>query len=165
MTAPLRLLPFLMLAGGAAWGHAPGFLSDPVVTHTNGMRLASSTSTRSHNVYWQCEAGRHGYCDGRLHSPCRDSWRALGTRCHGRFLPPPTPMQPAGTRTAHAMDGLELADSESLGPMVVARAHPPLTPDQPSPPADFAAPGTSTDGDWMNALQTIGRKMMSTPED
>ncbi|QDT70112.1 hypothetical protein MalM25_30570 [Planctomycetes bacterium MalM25] len=140
-----------LLATTPCWGHAPGYCSDPVVTHTNGMRLASSTSLRNHNVYWRCDGGHIGYCDGKLHGPCRDSWRTLGTRCHGRFYPPHTPMGPTGSQTAHSADGMEYEQSESLGV---------LTSDGPRPTTQsprLLGPATpAAGGGIQDALQAIG---------
>lgn len=162
------LLLLLLLAAPDA-GIAAGFLLDPVVTHTNGMRLASSTSTRSHNVYWQCDDGHVGYCDGVMHTHCRDELRKLGTRCHGRFVPPYTPMGPTSPRASHSIDGLEPASGESLG--LLANEAPRL------PAAPAAAGGAAASagapsllpsappagGAWLDAIQTIGKKMMTTP--
>ena len=92
-------------------------LLDPVVTHTNGVRLASSTPQRSHNMYWQCDPLHLGYCGGQMHGPCRSDLRSIGTRrpC-GCFPLPPGPMPgPVGSKSLHAQDGLELDDGERLG--------------------------------------------------
>ena len=67
------------------------FWQDPVVTHTNGMRLASTTSQRSHNVYWQCDPYHHGYCNGRIWGPMRDDFKSIGTRIHRGYRLPYTP--------------------------------------------------------------------------
>ncbi|MEO0529313.1 MAG: hypothetical protein AAF266_01920 [Planctomycetota bacterium] len=151
------------------FAHGPGFLSDPVVTYTNGMRLASSTSTRSHNVYWRCDPGHIGYCDGQLHSPCRNDWRSLGTRCHGQYVPPYTPMGPTGTEGLHTADGMEHGDGESLGLLGQtalrageAGAALPAGEAVPSFGQPTANPNANG-GIWLDALQTIGRKMMDTP--
>lgn len=157
------------LAAVPCFAHGPGFFSDPVVTYTNGMRLASSTSTRSHNVYYQCDPGHVGYCDGKLRSPCRDDWRSLGTRCHGQFMPPFAPSGPTGGHAMHTADGLEQASSESLGMLgqtalragAIRSASAPgeAVPSFDQPIADPPA----GDGIWLDALQTIGRKMMTSP--
>ncbi len=140
-----------LLMTAPSLGDAPGYCSDPVVTHTNGMRLASSTSLRNHNVYWRCDAGRIGYCDGSLHCPCRDSWRTLGTRCHGRFAPPYTPMGPTGSLTAHAADGIEHYQGESLGVLTSDGPRPTARPPRQLGPA---APGINSC--LQDTLQAIG---------
>lgn len=156
-----------LLAGSPAGAGAPGFCSDPLVTHTNGMRLASSTSTRSHNVYWQCEAGHVGYCDGCLRSPCRDSWRSLGTRPGGKYRPPYTPMGPTSDERPYSVDGLEHASSESLGtlggaPVGVAAGNAAAGPTLagPGPAATTATGPAQSAAPWLDAIQTIGRKMI-----
>lgn len=145
-----RCTALALLTTAPCLGHAPGYCSDPVVTHTNGMRLASTTSLRNHNVYWRCDGGHIGYCDGKLHGPCRDSWRTIGTRCHGRFYPPYTPMGPTGSQTAHAPDGLEYEQGASLGV---------LTSDGPRPSGQTPGqlgPAASGATNIQNALQAIG---------
>lgn len=152
----------LSLALTPSLGWAVGFLSDPVVTHTNGMRLASTTSSRSHNAYWQCDPGHLGYCDGRLYSPCRNDWRSLGTRHHGHFAPPYTPMGPTSSRTHHSLDGLEEYSGESLGAISPdGLPAPPI----PRPVEAATGPSASIGGDWLDSLQTLGRKVMSTPDE
>lgn len=158
---------------------AAGFLSDPVVTHTNGMRLASTTAERSHNVYWRCDTNHLGYCDGCLYSPCRNDWRSLGTRPAGEFGVPCTPRGAVNGEIPHAHDGLEPGTSELLGLLApepaagAARAGAPVgstgTADgatqavaAPAPAAGATA-GADSGGLWIDAIQTIGRKMMATP--
>lgn len=138
-----------LLVSAPACGHGPGpdYCWDPVVTYTNGMRLASSTSLRNHNVYWRCDSGHVGYCDGQMHGPCRDAWRAIGTRCHGQFLPPYTPMGPTGSHTVHSADGMEHGQGESLGM---------LTSDGPRPSAQPPQPLSPTGGGIQDALQALG---------
>lgn len=172
MSLHLRCLTFcLLFAATQALAHGPGFFSDPVVTHTNGMRLASSTSTRSHNVYWQCESGHVGYCDGKLRSPCRDDWRSLGTRTEGQFIPPYTPMGPTSSRQMHMADGIEYTSSESLGMLGLTTLRPAgegrngaasveAIPSFAPPLSDTGSSG----GVWTDALQTISRKMLATPD-
>lgn len=128
------------------------FWQDPVVTHTNGMRLASSTSLRSHNVYWRCDEDRVGYCDGQMHSSCKDDWRDLGTRkkgCYPVFYGPRPGM--TGTETGHAMDGLEMGDSQRLGTLRMDEGD--ALRMSLAPPAPSAAP---VGGSLLDALRTLG---------
>ena len=91
-------------------------LLDPVITHTNGVRLASSTPERSHNMYWQCDPNHIGYCGGRMYGPCRNDLRSLGTRPMGCLPLPPGPAPgPVRSHTMHAMDGIEQEDGATLG--------------------------------------------------
>lgn len=162
-----------LLATQAVCHGAPGYCSDPLVTHTNGMRLASTTSTRNHNVYWQCESGHVGYCDGKLRSPCRDDWRSLGTRCRGRYVPPYTPMGPTKSDTIHSMDGLEQETSVSLGRLVQTTG--PAGNDRRAPvgrasaappalsPVGGPTPAPAVGSNWLDAVQSIGKKMMAAP--
>lgn len=149
----------LLLVAAPALGHGPGCLSDPVVTHTNGMRLASTTSFRSHNVYWRPDPYHLGYCDGRLYSPCRNDWREIGTRHWGRYCPPTTPLGPTARHAPHAPDGLENLTGESLGVLAADGVRPiPEAPSRPAPPAAPAGAG------WYDAIETLGRQMMTTPD-
>ena len=139
-----------------------GCCHDPVVTFTNGMRLPSTTALRSHNVYWQCDPYHLGYCDGRLYSPCRTSWRSIGTRPCGQFVPPYAgPQRPTGSVTARLPDGMEASSAETLGmlPTEEGLALPvaPVGQEAVTPPVGQAAP---EGGIWIDALQTLGRKML-----
>ncbi|MEN1682027.1 MAG: hypothetical protein AAGJ46_20800 [Planctomycetota bacterium] len=84
-----RLLPVLFAALAVLPATAPAGnrLLDPVTTYTNGMPLASSTSLRNHNVYYQCDPGHVGCCDGRYNRPCCNSLLHPNTCC-GRWRPP-----------------------------------------------------------------------------
>ena len=117
IATPIRVaLAVSLLLGAASACNAICCLCDPVVTHTNGMRLASSTPERSHMVYWTCNPLHLGYCGGRMQGPCRSDLRSLGTRSHGCFPLPPGPSPgPVSPRSAHAADGMELGDGERVG--------------------------------------------------
>lgn len=157
--------------------YAPGCLCDPVVTHTNGMRLASSQAHRSHNVYWRCDEGHVGYCSGRYYAPFRNDWRSLGTRYHGRFEPPRTPVGPTARATSHSQDGIEDVSGETLG--TIQPIVGPLPANSPLGASgrdrDLASfggammsalsreqspPPESKSGSWVDAINEIGRKMM-----
>lgn len=145
-----------------AGSQAAGVLCDPVVTYTNGMRLASTTALRSHNVYWQCDRGHVGYCDGRSYTPCRNALRELGTRPHGRFVPPYTgPGGSTSPMTTHSHDGFEPTTSETLGVLTVGEgaAAPLGQRGEAGPVAPIAPPVEG--GALFDTLQTIGRKMMA----
>ncbi|MEQ8848126.1 hypothetical protein [Botrimarina sp.] len=149
----------------------PCFLCDPVVTYTNGMRLASTEACRSHNVYWRCDPGHIGYCGGRMSGPLHNDLRSLGTRPWGVYVPPPTPRGPVGNADFGGPEGLEDAHSESLGSIALAAGleRQPLdaAPRRGAPPAAAPLPPrpeAGGEGDWLNAIQTIGRQMMATPE-
>lgn len=170
----------LLVALTASWTDAclagyPGCLCDPVVTHTNGMRLASTEAQRSHNVYWRCDPGHIGYCDGRMYGPFQNDWRSLGTRRWGKFQPPITPHGPTGNNVVGACEGIEEAGSATLGslaavgpdgasrPAGVAAA--PAALPLPLPAAAGGALPPAPEGDnWLDAIQTLGRKMIATPE-
>ncbi|TWT97066.1 hypothetical protein Pla108_28430 [Botrimarina colliarenosi] len=170
-TQLLVLRTALTVAAVPATGFGAGFLSDPVVTHTNGMRLASTTADRSHNAYWTCDPSHLGYCNGQTYSPCRNDLRDLGTRPHGRFLPPCTTRGPIDGQAMRIPDGIEGGFSESLGTVAVdpSLSRPALAPLGPpsglgpleAPPAPAAG---ANGGLWMEALQTIQRKMMIDPD-
>lgn len=157
----------MLLLTQAACGKAPGFLYDPVVTHTNGIRLSSTTSTRNHSVYWQCEPGHVGYCDGHYHTPCLDDWRSLGLRCHGRYAAPSTPMGPTSNEGVHGIDGMEYDSGGSVGLIQVTAARPLLNGPRAAAalgsaqnlPGDGAPP--ESQDQWLDTLQTLGRKMMT----
>lgn len=160
----------LTIAVTPAVSSAVGFLSDPLVTHTNGMRLASTTALRSHNAYWQPDPGHLGYCDGYLYSPCRNDWRSLGTRHRGQFAPPATPLGMTANQGHHLPDGLEVASGESLGAISAASVGTlptlPATEQGPGALPDLRPADSPTQSDiWIDTLQTLGRKMMSTPEE
>ncbi|MEN0109862.1 MAG: hypothetical protein AAF805_03980 [Planctomycetota bacterium] len=144
-----------------------GRLLDPVVTHTNGMRLASTTPLRSHHVYWQCDPNHTGYCGGRYYTHCRNSLRGVGERCHGEFCPPYTDSSGATlNHTHHAIDGLENADAASLGTLPSDPSVVPLAQQAAADGATAAAGATDTaappaGGIWLDALQTISQKMMA----
>ncbi len=129
------------------------FWQDPVVTYTNGMRLASSTSLRSHNAYWQCDPDRVGYCDGQMRGPCKDSLRSLGTRqkgCYPIFYGPRPGM--AGTQTGHSMEGLETGDAERLGTLRIDEGD--ALRMSLAPPTPAAPP--AGDSSLIDALRTLG---------
>lgn len=116
-----RLLPAcfaaLMLCPGPAEGG--NRLLDPVTTHTNGMPLASSTTLRNHNAYYQCDPGRVGCCGGRYVRPCLDSLLRPNTCC-GRWSPP---QQEGWQRPlTQPMADVEGARFESLGQFTAAPA-------------------------------------------
>ena len=92
-------------------------LLDPVVTHTNGMRLASTTSQRNRNVYWTCDPLHLGFCDCQMHGPCRSDLRSLTTRgCCGCFPLPPGPSPgPVSPKSHHSYEGVEDDYGASLG--------------------------------------------------
>ena len=160
-----RILLVTAFAAAVQLAPAAGYLWDPVVTYTNGMRLASTTSLRSHNAYWQCDRGHIGYCDGRMHGPCCNELRELGTRDHGRFvLPYGTAVGPSSREAPHSHDGLENADSEPLGllPAVGIDGVPVGGPAPTTPGAPAATPAPApVGGVWLDAIETIGRKMMT----
>lgn len=159
----LVLRTVVSVAALPATGLGAGYLMDPVVTYTNGMPLASSTSERSHNVYWQCDPARLGYCDGHIHSPCRNDIRALGTRHWGRFNPPYATTGPVDGQTEHLPDGLEHQTSEVIGAVSIdpSATRRPL----PEPPAAAPSAGAPPSGGvWIDALQTLQRKMMIDPD-
>lgn len=138
---------------------------DPVVTYTNGIRLPSTTSLRSHNVYWQCDPHHVGYCDGRMYCPCRNELRNAGSRlAYGYRLPygttnPPVPA-PHGV-TFHSIDGMEMAQGERLGQIPVDQGNTPrlgVAPVATGVPAGAAAlPGGT---DWLNSLKTLSDKVI-----
>ncbi len=157
-----------LAAGATTASHAAGYqhLLDPVVTHTNGMRLASTTSLRNRNVYYQCDPGHVGYCDGHLHTPCLNDWRSLGTRECGRFVPPYTPNGPTGTETVHSHDGLEQTSGESLGAISTDPNRlitPATTRGGAAPQAQEQAAEAPSGGIWLDAIKTIGTKI-AAPE-
>lgn len=161
----------VLLMSQAACGKAPGFLCDPVVTHTNGMRLSSTTTTRNHNVYWQCEPGHVGYCDGHYHTPCLDDWRSLGTRCHGRYAAPYTPMGPTSNEGVHTPEGMECGSGGSVGMIQVAATRSPQVRPRASaaggnsgPTLPGGAVPPASQDQWLDTLQTLGRKMMTGAE-
>lgn len=147
------------------------FWQDPVVTFTNGMRLPSSTSQRSHNVYWQCDPGRRGYCDGRIYGPCRNELHSAGSRVHHGYRLPysPTPGPVAGWGAGHSHDGFEAAQGERLGAIPLDEGNAPrlgLAPTASGGVAD-AAPSASqppTGGIWLDTLQTLGEKVMKNAQ-
>lgn len=109
-------------------------LLDPVVTHTNGVRLASSTPERSHNMYWQCDPLHMGYCGGRMHGPCRSDLRSTCSRPFARLPMPPGPAPgPVGVEGGHTIDGMEMATGERLGsfPLLEATILTPAVPGLP----------------------------------
>lgn len=158
----MNAMQFLMLRTAATVAALPatcmgaGFLCDPVVTHTNGMRMASSTSLRSHNAYWQCDPGHIGYCDGHYNHPC---FNATKTHHWGRFVPPPTPMGATSSKSVHMYDGLEMATSESLGTISPDGVRPPTL----QPGAAPALPSEGSGGIWIDAINSIGRRVMPAP--
>ncbi len=94
---------------------------DPVVTHTNGMRLASTTPQRSHNVYWQCDPYHHGYCNGRIWGSMRDDFKSIGTRLGRGYRLPYAPYpgavsdHPGGYYSGGAIHTVEAEGFERLG--------------------------------------------------
>jgi len=142
---------------------------DPVVTHTNGMRLASSTSERSHNVYWQCDVHRKGSCDCQMQTCCRAAIHRPPCSC----APPTGPV--GGVYAAHAPDGIEAGDTEHLGPLTLdAPGVPRVASDAGTSPLSAAPPANTpttlivppTGTVWLDSIQTIGQKMLgglSTP--
>ncbi len=113
-------IAFILLGAQAASAAEVVFWQDPVVTHTNGVRLASSTPLRSHNAYWQCDQEHRGYCNGRVVSPCRDDLVEIGSRlgCGYRLPYGPKP-RAVGNSTYveydHGFEAIEMVDSERLG--------------------------------------------------
>lgn len=77
--ACLTLIPFV--------ASAQSRLLDPVVTHTNGMPLASSTPYRSHIAAYQCDPNRVGCCGGRYNLPCLNSLLDPNNCCTGSRRP------------------------------------------------------------------------------
>lgn len=92
--ACLTLIPFI--------ASAQSRLLDPVVTHTNGMPLASTTPLRSHNVNYQCDPDRVGCCGGRYNLPCVNSLLRPDHCCTGS--------RPAGV--AYDTMGMEMLSVE-----------------------------------------------------
>lgn len=149
-TAALALLG----AADSALGQISCF-QDPVITHTNGMRLASSTPERSHNAYWQCDPGRIGYCNGRLYGPVKNDLHSLGTR-HGCFPMPPGPQPgPVSGLTGHIPEGMEIGDAERLGTLrVMAGGGAPLSAAGPARVAPTVAAGET----WADSIRQLGDK-------
>ncbi len=158
----LMLRTAITVAALPATSFGAGFPMDPVVTYTNGMPLASSTSERSHNVYWQCDPARLGYCDGRIHSPCRNDLRGLGTRPWGQYVPPYATVGPIPGLAERLPDGLEGETSEVLG-VVSIDPSAPRREIAPPPPAPAPASASSS-GVWIEALQALQRKIMIDPD-
>ena len=169
-------LSFFVLAVGVAFATpAAGqvrFWQDPVVTYTNGMRLASTTSQRSHDVYWRCDVNSPGYCDGRMHGACVNDLRSIGTRNRGCYCFSAGPRPGAiGSATSRTMDGLESEDSARLGTLRVASAGGPVGSASRVAAASFTgvpalepAPLTTPPADdaqagWYGELKRLGEKV------
>lgn len=60
----------LVLSALAASASAGEICCDPVLIHTNGMRLASTCPERNSNVYWRCDPYHLGQCGDRYNVPC-----------------------------------------------------------------------------------------------
>lgn len=163
----LRAVPALLVLAGLLTESAVGqvhFWQDPVVTHTNGMRLASSTPVRSGNVYWRCKPEHTGYCGGRMHGAMKNDLRSLGDRLHCEYrLPAGARPAPVSSGTGHAMDGLETADAERLGTIIVAgQGHGPVA-SVPAPrPAASGANSPAAGSTWIDDLQLLGEKRRAT---
>jgi hypothetical protein len=133
-------------------------LLNPVTTYTNGMPLASSTSQRSHNVYWQGDPERIGECDGRYNCPCLNDLHCQRTPFIGNT-------EPRLGRAERLPDGMEEETAVVLGVVSVdptERRHElaPL-PAAPLAPAAAAAP---SGGVLLDALQSLQRKIMIDPD-
>ncbi|MEO1497281.1 MAG: hypothetical protein AAFV43_09040 [Planctomycetota bacterium] len=157
---------------GVAGASEVRFWQDPVVTYTNGMRLPSTTSQRSHNVYWQCDPGHRGYCDGRMYDPCRNEVRTAGDRVGvGYRLPygttnPSVPVERPMTGV-HSHDGLEVAQAERLGEIPLDADNAPrlgLGPGGASAPTAVAAPAAPAGSMWLDTLQNLGEQVMQQGE-
>lgn len=131
---------------------------DPVITHTNGMRLASTTWQRSHNVYWRPDPGHIGYCDGRMYGPCKNELRELGRR--SECYPLPVGPAPGAVRsmTHHAHEGLEQASGERLGTVRLDAGV--LGSPLPAGASAQASPTVPAGADWIGTLQTLGDKVI-----
>lgn len=149
-------------SAGGAFGQVPWW-QDPVVAHTNGMRLASSTPERSHNVYWRCDENHLGYCNGRMYGPLTNDLDSIGARPHGAIVIPAGPRPgPVSDEACATPTALETATSERIGTLSnlfaeegsIAR----VPAARPAPPA--AAP--SNNGDWLSDLQALGEKIQSS---
>ncbi len=73
-------LMLLVLGAMSVTARAGEICCDPVITYTNGMRLASSCPERSHNAYWHCDPYHVGQCGNRYNWPPLNS--LLGIRPH-----------------------------------------------------------------------------------
>ncbi|TWT43255.1 hypothetical protein [Botrimarina hoheduenensis] len=133
------------------------FWQDPVVTYTNGMRLPSTTSQRSHNVYWQCDPGHRGYCDCRLYGPCRNELRQLGSRVENGYRLPygAAPGPVVNHELFAADDAVEPAEGQRLGVIPLDQAN---TPRLSVPTA--AVPQTPAGSVWLDALQSLGNQSL-----
>ncbi len=151
----LVLRTVVTVAALPATGLGAGFLLDPIVTYTNGMPLASSTSLRSHNVYWQCDPEHIGQCDGRYNCPCLNDLHCRRSPRFGNTGPVPG-------RSEHLPDGMEAEDGAVLGVVSIdpSAPHRDIVP----PAAPPAAAAGSSGGVWIDALQTLQRKMMIDPD-
>lgn len=130
-------------------------LLDPVVTYTNGMPLASSTSMRSHNVYWQGDPHRVGECDGRYNCPCVNQF-------HYHRSPFIGATEPLVGQAERMPDGLEAETGAVLGVVSIDPSAPrrELAP-MPAAPAPVAAP---SGGVLLDALQSLQRNIMIDPD-
>ncbi|QDU88309.1 hypothetical protein Pla175_16840 [Pirellulimonas nuda] len=62
----VSILALCALTSSASGGE---ICCDPVLIHTNGMRLASTCPERSSNVYWRCDPYHVGQCGDRYNWP------------------------------------------------------------------------------------------------
>ncbi|QDV75799.1 hypothetical protein [Botrimarina mediterranea] len=154
-TTFLVLRTALTVAAFPGMSMAGNCLLNPVTTYTNGMPLASSTSMRSHNVYWQGDPERIGECDGRYNCPCLND-------LHCRRTPYIGGTEPRLGQVERLPDGMEEETAVVLGVVSIDPTAPPrreLAP-LPAAPAAPAAEG----GVWIDALQSLQRKIMIDPE-
>lgn len=92
------------------------FWQDPVVTYTNGVRLASSTPLRSHNMYWQCDPERRGYCEGQESGSLLRPFSAGKGACgYRQQLYHPAPAAVRNDVYSDGLAGIEQTDGERLG--------------------------------------------------
>lgn len=113
---------------------------------------------RSHNVYWQGDPQRIGACDGRYNCPCLND-------LPGRRPPYIGNAAPRLGRAERLPDGMEEETAVVLGVVSINPAEPrrDIEPLAAAPAAPAAAPAPSG-GVWLDALQTLQRKMMIDPE-
>lgn len=142
-----------------AAGLGANCLLNPVTTYTNGMPLASSTSMRSHNVYWQGDPERIGECDGRYNCPCLND-----LHCHRTAYIGST--EPRLGRAERLPDGMEEETAVVLGVVSVdptERRHE-LAPLPAAPLAPAAAAAAPSGGVLLDALQSLQRNIMIDPD-
>lgn len=160
MFPSLMLRAVLAAMAFPAAGLAANCLLNPVTTYTNGMPLASSTSQRSHNVYWQGDPERIGECDGRYNCPCLNDLHCHRTPFIGNT-------EPRLGRAERLPDGMEEETAVVLGVVSVdptERRHE-LAPLPAAPLAPAAAAAAAPSGGVLiDALQSLQRKMMIDPD-